>query len=359
MNIDDCQYIHLLSDCLPVKGAKNSAIYDLSRGNIHSFPTEFFSIFKMMETKTYGSLKKIAVEMNSLEEFTMFIEFLVGHNMIIAIHESERSLFPNINFDTWDKPCLIQNAIIDLKDTKLDFENIFNQLDDLECEYVQVRQYNTHYTLEDLGQLLHCSYNKSILGIEFIIPYDTRVKEKDYQTFVKSHPILYSVTVHGAPENKIVYADLDQQTEGLLRKQISFIEPAIDSSDHCGVITRRSLTSPSTSIVSEFKQFNGCLNRKISIDHNGEIRNCPSLKRSYGNISETTLQDAFSAPDFKECWTDAKDTIETCNICEYRYACSDCRAFTQGSQPLAKPEKCKYDPHTGTWDEENIWSFAV
>ena len=46
-----------------------------------------------------------------------------------------------------------------------------------------------------------------------------------------------------------------------------------------------------------------------------------------------------------------KDQISVCKDCEFRYVCTDCRAYTQNSgDQYSKPLKCNYDPYTATWN---------
>jgi SPASM domain peptide maturase of grasp-with-spasm system len=126
----------------------------------------------------------------------------------------------------------------------------------------------------------------------------------------------------------------------------------IDSELHCGIITQRHLTPPSVQTFFEAKSFNGCLNRKISVDVYGNIKNCPSMKDSYGNIRDTSLLEAVHAAGFREKWSISKDHISICRDCEFRYACSDCRAYLENpDDAFSKPLKCGYDPYSGTWNE--------
>jgi hypothetical protein len=54
---------------------------------------------------------------------------------------------------------------------------------------------------------------------------------------------------------------------------------------------------------------------------------------------------------FRSAWHIKKDMIKKCRDCEFRYACTDCRAYLEDPQDiLSKPLKCGYDPYTGTWD---------
>lgn len=125
------------------------------------------------------------------------------------------------------------------------------------------------------------------------------------------------------------------------------------SYDCCGSISANffeaNLLNYSESLI-----FNNCLHGKISIDAEGNIKNCPSMPESFGNIRDTTLMEAIEKPGFKKYWNITKDQIAVCKDCEFRYICTDCRAYKEDpDDDYSKPLKCGYDPYTGVWEE---WS---
>ncbi len=78
------------------------------------------------------------------------------------------------------------------------------------------------------------------------------------------------------------------------------------------------------------------------------------MAQSFGNIKDTTLQEALDHPDFKKYWNVTKDQVQVCKDCEFRYICTDCRAYLENPEDMySKPLKCGYDPYTGVWEE---WS---
>ncbi len=83
------------------------------------------------------------------------------------------------------------------------------------------------------------------------------------------------------------------------------------------------------------------------------------MLQSFGNIRNVTLEETLQHPDFKKYWSLTKDEIEVCKDCEFRYICTDCRAYTEGNKSnrdgldISKPLKCGYDPYIGEWAE---WS---
>lgn len=113
----------------------------------------------------------------------------------------------------------------------------------------------------------------------------------------------------------------------------------------CGFVNYNALNCNIT-FVSEAVTFNTCLNRKISIDKNGVIKNCPSYPNHYGNICDTSLIEIINKEEFKKYWYICKDKIQICSDCEFRYMCCDCRAFIKEPNNIySKPAKCTYDPY--------------
>ncbi|HET8701089.1 MAG TPA: grasp-with-spasm system SPASM domain peptide maturase, partial [Nitrococcus sp.] len=210
------------------------------------------------------------------------------------------------------------------------------------------------HTLEDLRGILSLTYHTSIQGIELILKYDPRNTDEAYIEFIESVPIVSRLTVHCAPTAKELVATFgcSDESKASLVKKVAMIEQRITSEHHCGVINTGSLTPPTGTVFFENRFYNGCLNRKISIDAEGYIKNCPSMRVSFGHHRETSLMEIAMDNEFQSMWHIKKDTIRQCKDCEFRYACTDCRAYVETpNDKLSKPLKCGYDPYTGTWEE--------
>jgi SPASM domain peptide maturase of grasp-with-spasm system len=133
-----------------------------------------------------------------------------------------------------------------------------------------------------------------------------------------------------------------------------YYSPSVIQSENCCGNIHTMFFRVNIRAFSEAKQFNSCLNRKIAIDKRGKIRNCPSMKNNFGEIQTSTLREALNIPEFKFSWGITKDKIKICQVCEFRYMCSDCRAYTEDPDDLySKPLKCGYNPYTTEWEQ---WS---
>jgi SPASM domain peptide maturase of grasp-with-spasm system len=167
--------------------------------------------------------------------------------------------------------------------------------------------------------------NKRVVSIEWIMAYQSSFDQLSLFHFCQKYPRVSAIYVYGAPKTETLY--LSEQGMG----HLFFIESSISSESHCGIISAASF-SINIQTFTEAQKHNTCLNRKISIDKDGYIKNCPSMKQHYGNIRDTSLQQALEHPDFKKDWNVHKDQIKICKDCEFRYICTDCRAYVEDPQ---------------------------
>jgi SPASM domain peptide maturase of grasp-with-spasm system len=235
--------------------------------------------------------------------------------------------------------------IIDLKEWNRDWLDISKQLEAIKCYHVQIRCYMP-VAMERLELIASCFRSGLMQAFEILLPWNNYNPEA-LTDLAEQNPKLRILQCFNAPEAM----EIRQQKNGF--GSISTIRENITSAAHCGVI-HPSLFSVNTETYTESLAHNSCLNRKISIDTEGNIKNCPSMNESFGNIEDTTLLEAIHNPAFKKYWNITKDEITKCKDCEFRHICTDCRAFvgTPGDR-YAAPLKCGYDPYTCVWE---TWS---
>jgi len=345
------QYVTLYADCLPVSGACKAAIYDLTRQEIVRFPRVYLQILQQAQQHTLGQVLAHVADEASKQSVVAFLHCLLEHDFVHV--SSDASTFPRIN-TRWDKPCVIQNAIIDINTTPHDYASLFRQLDTLGCEIVEMRCFSHLHTLQDLQDILQGAYHTSIQGVELFLKYDPRYADEAYLTLLESEPIIARLRVHSAPSHKelVTTFGCGSTTEASLRKTVVFLREPVTSHHHCGLIQLSTLSVPTTNIVSENQVYNGCLNRKIAIDEDGYIKNCPSMAQSFGHHKDVSLLRVAMDATFRHVWHIHKDQIKQCQDCEFRYVCTDCRAYVEDPQDiLSKPLKCGYDPYTGRWEQ--------
>lgn len=346
-------YIHLFADCIPVKGASRMAIYDLTRNEIILLPEGYFEMLNYILSDKIGNLLLQLADEEEKTLFTEFVGYLYTNEYITFVEDT--SLFPPLQ-EIWDAPGAIQNAIIDIDTVAHNFDKIFKELSMLGCQFIQIRSFSNLLDIEKLYTILSLSYHTSIQGVELILKFHPEVPDWKYIKLIEDHPIISSLIIHSSLQKKILIVDYgcDDEAGEYIKKEIHFVTPLINSHHHCGIITTSNFCAPAVNTFFENKLYNGCLNRKISVDVLGEIKNCPSMQKSYGNINTVSLHTAINLDGFKNKWLISKDKIDICKNCEFRYVCTDCRAFVEDpANDYSKPLKCGYDPYTAEWQS---WS---
>jgi SPASM domain peptide maturase of grasp-with-spasm system len=340
------QYVFLISDCVPVRGHAVSAIYDLTRGKISTFPSAYFPFFELFRKHRLHELRDMLSE-EDRAGFSDFMAFLVGNEYVHMVEDL--SAFPERS-SAWETPCVIHNAVIDVDARHHDYQKLVAELDALGCQHLQLRGYSTLFGVAELAVVARLCHGTSIQTLQAIVVHEPALTDDDYAAVVMSNHLIKGLTVHSANEDRVV--EVNWGARALMAVAISFRTRKLESHFDCGTIIATELLAPSTRTFNELHHFNGCLNRKASVDVNGHIRNCPAMAKSFGHHRHVGLAKIAADVAFQKAWRARKDDIEVCRDCPYRYACTDCRAFLEDPEADdSKPLKCGYDPYTNTWSD--------
>lgn len=330
------KYLKIFECCFPVKGRKNTVIIDPQRGEMYRFPNKYYQYLELLNNNTFNTAEKKAI--NKIE-FNFFIEFLVTNE--IAFLTEHKKNFPSIS-TTFEEPVIISNAIIDTStDSKYDIFSVIDQLNELGCRHIQFRFYD-YKDEEFIFEILSKTHiADKIHSIEIISKYNSKIKQNIYKKLNKKYLKLQSLIFHSAPKDELLHSLIVNNSSMMM---VVFTKEEMLSEKDCGKISQDYFITNSLYFILESKSFNNCLNKKISIDKHGNIKNCPSMLKKYGNIKDTTLEEALNEQGFKDLWNIKKDDIKVCQDCEFKFVCSDCRAYTVDNDLYGKPEKCEYSP---------------
>lgn len=332
----------LFADCILVNGAQRSMLLDLGRREYSLIPNALYEILN----RDTGLTIQAVVEKYGDENKSIIIEyfqFLIDKEFIFFVEESQLQYFPKTS-NFYAHPAEVSNAIIDFNEALIEhYESVFSQLQALGCYNVQLRFFD-EISRELLHKILDKTLYKDFVGIELIVPFFGEITNEEDLAFLK-YPI-NQIIVYNAP-NEIV----DRIDESEIITNIVYYRQTIMNEKNCGLINPSYFTINITTF-NESLAFNSCLNKKISIDYNGFIKNCPSMVTSYGNIVSDSLDFALNQVGFKRLWNITKDQVLKCKDCEFRRVCTDCRAYIDNPQDLfSAPLKCGYDPYTCNWEE--------
>jgi SPASM domain peptide maturase of grasp-with-spasm system len=328
----------LFACCIPVRGARRSTICDLQRRAYELIPNGLYDLLTLHADRTPGEIRALFPP-ETHARIDEYYDFLLRKEYGFWCDDPEA--FPPLD-TTWDRPQRVTNAIIDVDArSRHDWAGLLRQLDELGCEALQLRWF-CPVPLDDVESVLLAAAGRQLRSVELLLPWDAAWPEGAVQALCARHMRVSGVVVHSAPQARM-------EVVGGVRTPVFHRTEVVDSHAHCGQV------SPEWFAVSipgftEAKTFNSCLNRKISVDAAGEIRNCPSLPRSFGNAADTSLLSALARVEFRELWEINKDQVEVCRDCEFRYICTDCRAFIRDPDDrYSKPSKCTYDPYAARW----------
>ncbi|SEC28682.1 SPASM domain peptide maturase, grasp-with-spasm system [Tenacibaculum sp. MAR_2009_124] len=347
MNLNLHKPFKLFSNCIPVKGANRSVICDLQRNILKLIPNDLFEILENQEGKSIDAIMKIYNNEydDIIEEYFIF---LLENDFIFFTNTTE--WFPKLEIK-WDSESTVTNAILEVnKKTNYDLMKVVKELEELNCYHFEIRFYDK-IDIEDINSFLTFldTSNSTISSIDYIFPFYEGVTTSKINKDITQNKRVSSVRVFGSPANEIIPYKIEENYFG----KLIYTKKTLKNNSCCGTISE-TFFPVNMNTFMESKLYNSCLNRKISIDIDGKIRNCPSMEKSFGNIMNVKLKEVIKSKELTEKWAITKDQIETCKVCEFRYVCTDCRAYIEKPDDIySKPLKCGYDPYSNEW---TVWS---
>jgi SPASM domain peptide maturase of grasp-with-spasm system len=330
----------LFACCIPVRGALRSTICDLQRQTYKFIPNALFEILTDHKEKTLPELEKL-YGLGSRPVLDEYFHLLEDNQF--GFWTSETDTFPPLDL-AWDRPERVGNAIIDIdEESDHDYVSLLHQLDILGCPSLQLRFF-CRVSLESVEVALAPTNGSRLRSIELLLRFNPNWDQDAIEKLCIHNQRIAQIFVHDAPEDNFVRARY-------IGTPITYRKQIVRTSAHCGFVHPRYFAINIESFT-EAQNYNSCLNRKISIDSAGEIKNCPAMSKGYGNAADIALINVLTQSEFRAVWDISKDQIETCCDCEFRYICTDCRALLRNpSNPLSKPLRCGYDPYSATWSD--------
>ena len=340
-------YIHVFGSCIIIHGYKKSIVLDPERDCYYLLDRNIASIIESIDGQDIENLHDLYKDIDPC-----IIKEIISFGLeteIIFISELDKSYFPKPSL-SYDNYLPTTNMIIDIPQ-HINLNNFLLSLNlskNVLSGYIEVRSFYKKIDINDLISIISTfSDCDMVLGILLTLPYYDSIDFTGTGQLFYKYPKLWSIIFHGANIDNS-YKSSDNKS-----RQIILSTEKLESPKSCGCV-HNSYFNNNFEHIRESFNFNSCLNRKVSIDSDGNIKNCPSMPESYGNIKDTTLAEALEKPGFKKYWDINKDKIHVCKDCEFRYICTDCRAYVEDPEDIySKPLKCGYNPYTGEWSE---WS---
>ncbi len=290
----------------------------------------------------YGQLLFDLNRITDSDDYLKFINFLIKEDIIIKIDSHL-----NIKIEPTSPPLPHLSVIkVITYDWNLETMNLF------------ISDLNSINYILDLVELRLFDCRNS----RFALPLLNKIKNSTYDiTLIMSKKVaLYLSTldfteIRNISRVLIINCDNGKEDIGLILPATTrvVLSTEKDTFIDSGKVHEKYMIS-NREFINLSRSHNNFLHGKIHIDFDGTLRNSPSMRESFGNIKDTKLSEVIDKPGFKEYWDINKDQIDVCRDCEFRYVCTDNRAYLEDPEDIySKPLKCGYNPYTGEWSE---WS---
>lgn len=339
-------YLLVFSNCFITKGASRSIIFDYQREDVYFIENTHYDFLMQCKLKP---LEEVTREFRPLipeDDLSAFIAFCEENELVFQTDTPH--YFPETAIQ-FDHPSLITNAIIDINaSSDHNYPQIFEELQTVACKDVQMRFYDA-ISLQELEEIIsYFKLNQHGQSLELVIKMTDEYNDDRLIELTHKYIFIKSIIVHSSERNELFKIHSHALRAGM--GNIIFTSQQIDSGTHCGNISSSGFNYNNIAAYMEARLFNSCLNRKVGIDVDGRIKNCPSQEQHFGKIGETPLLYICLEEQFQHLWNIKKDDVAVCRDCEFRYICSDCRIFTENmADQYSKPMKCNYDPYTNNW----------
>lgn len=335
------QVLKKMTTCKLVKGYAQSLIYDLQNNEYFCIPNELYDILCTSEGKSLCDIEK-SYGAEDMDVINNCIDFLLGKDIVFFCDKENENNFSDLDLN-WQTPTILENFILDVdNESQHDYNLIIENLSDFLLKVLQIRFF-TLLDIFELEKIIDLVEKSNIQMVELIVKDNPKATQKDWEKLIDTCVKIMYITVYDSTKNEII-----QYKQGTLL----YTTEKVVSHNDCGIISRN-IFACNMNLFCESQKYNSCLNKKASIDVNGTIRNCPSMPKSFGHYKNTSLDDIVRTPEFQEYWKLNKDHIKVCQDCEYRYMCTDCRAYLKNPNDIhSQPAKCTYNPYIAKWEGE-------
>jgi SPASM domain peptide maturase of grasp-with-spasm system len=342
------KYFNLFSNIVITKGAKRLLVSDLQRNKSELFPLELYDVIEELKNNSIDFIiNELYIDDESKDIFKEYLDILLENDFGFLSENDWDKNFPELSTE-FSVPNEITNAFLEISDIET-LKIIKDSLINLGTEHIVI-YHNDCLNIKKIESIENIFQKTPIKSIEIFSVYSDEIDE----VFLKNMDNL-SMRIH----HLVFYncRNIPFRVKDIYKFKVNFTKQNIKLNS-CGKIDLKYFNTNLPKVL-EAMNYNSCLHKKIAVDVGGNIKNCPCMPQSYGNINEVTLENALCRTDLKKYWMLTKDNIEVCRDCEFRYICTDCRAYTEQTHfnknglDISKPLKCGYNPYRGEWED---WS---
>lgn len=328
------------------KGYNQAIMCDHEKQKSAPIPNSFVDFITLCKSNTVAELETLFAE--SLEVFESYVAYALENKLIfISNSNNDQQLFLKKQDKKYTYPSDISNVIIDVKSFSELRQNIIaEKLSVFTCIDIEIRFFGS-FKIDVIQKFISPLCTTNVRAIKLLINASSLKNIQEVMALFDEHDLVNNIILFAA--SHLSEAEIPS---GYC---IQFLHKDEVNEHDCGAVSPYFFSGQSLH-YQESQCHNTCLNRKLSIDADGNIKNCPSMKNHYGNIQDTAPLAVVKKADFRKYWYFKKDDIDVCQDCEFRHICTDCRAYTKDPEnQYSQPAKCNYNPYLALWQEQEDW----
>jgi len=305
MTTDDKNYLLLYSFCKIVRGGQQSIICDLQHNRLKSIPHELESVVNMLRKQPFQIVKNIFKGVDA-KIFDSYTTFLLKNKFAFFTLHPER--FPEI-VSEWKSPEKINNAIIEYSFQNYNLLDILNSLECMQTKFIEFRFTTLHENNKnELQQIFSFCQNSMLRSCRVYIPSNNEKSNKEVIELLYKYSVIDTIVFyqHKIPKHfNIQSINIVYITESLNEITVAQVSD--------------SYLVNNIQYFYEAHTFNPYYNKKVSIDRQGNIKNCIKNIAVFGNVNIDDLEIIISTDSFREFWHINHDKITDIADSEFRY----------------------------------------
>jgi SPASM domain peptide maturase of grasp-with-spasm system len=314
-------------------------LIDLDRGEIIDIPNLMYEVFCYNQNvnSTIDELKK-HFNYEYSHGIDKIIEFCLNKKLGFLTEEPE--IFHDINL-FFETPYLLTNAVIEYSNNShYSIENVISWLNEYGCQAIEIRLLGK-YPENFVTNLMNKFNNSRITKFDIVLKFSEKI---DVVLFSKNmfskHPRIASFIFYSTPKGL-------EKKEFVHNKTISLISIDVESK----FIEKKTRNSFSCSLIafSEAQSYNLGLNKKISINRFGKLKNYLTHEEEFGDVTQESIRCFTENVYLQNKWEISNNNIETCKDCQYRYVCVDNSPISQRNGLYYRANPCDFDPYHNLW----------
>lgn len=298
------KYLQLFSFCKIVEGVEQSIICNFQKEKIKFIPNEMGTVINMLNNQPFQEVKEFFKD--DLEIFNSYLDFLLEEQFAFFTET-------NANFiemeDYWASPEFINNAILEYDFKTYSMIDVLDQLDEMLTKHIEFRLTNfDESNIEPLKEIIHHCTNSVVRSIRIYFPFHSEAVSERIMNELNIYPIVECSAIYDSKVSGIIKMN-NRTTLFIPQSLIDITRANID----------RKFLVNNIRYFYECQRFNPYYNKKVSIDRQGNIKNCIKNRAVFGNVNNDKLSEITSTKEFQEFWKITHDQIMDIKDSELRY----------------------------------------